>query len=76
MTLTEKIEVLGERPVQLPLCTQQNTHGLAWERSRAFRFRGHAQSITRPYYLHCTVSDSLLSHRSVNKVLVELQKKA
>jgi hypothetical protein len=35
-----KTEVLGEKPVLLPLCPPQISHGLTWDRTRASAVRG------------------------------------
>ena len=38
-------EVLGEKPVPLPLCPQKISHELAWDRNRAFATRGWRQTV-------------------------------
>ena len=40
MKLTGKTEVLGEKPVPVPLCTPQIPHGLTQDRTRASVVRG------------------------------------
>jgi hypothetical protein len=40
MTLTGETEVLGEKPVTVPLCSPQISHGLAWDRTRVNTVRG------------------------------------
>jgi hypothetical protein len=42
-----KTKVLGEKPVQLPLCTPQISQGLAWDRKGATVVTGRS---------HCTAN--------------------
>jgi hypothetical protein len=35
-----KTEVLGEKPVPVPICPPQISHGLTWDRSRASEVTG------------------------------------
>jgi hypothetical protein len=40
MALTEETEVMGEKPVSVPLGPPQMSHGLGWDRTRASAARG------------------------------------
>jgi len=40
MILTEETEVLREKPVTMPLCPTQMSHGLAWDRTRVTAVEG------------------------------------
>ena len=40
MILTGDTEVLREKPVTVPLCPPQMSHGLAWDRTRASAVKG------------------------------------
>jgi hypothetical protein len=40
MILTGETEVLGEKPITVPLCPPQISYGLTWDRTRTFAVRG------------------------------------
>ena len=40
MILTGETEVLGDKPVTVPICPPEISHGLAWVRTRVSAMRG------------------------------------
>jgi hypothetical protein len=54
MILTGKIEELGGKPVRIPLCPPQITHGQTRARTRAFADRPSQINKMIPYFLIAT----------------------
>ena len=46
MVLTWETEVLGEKPLTVPLCAPQISHGLTWNRTRHLTVTFHDTALT------------------------------
>jgi len=51
--LKGKTDVVGETPVQMPLCPRQILHGLAWDRNLVSAARGRHLTINKTSETKC-----------------------